>query len=207
MIVKVCGMRDSANIAQVVQAGADRIGFIFYEKSSRNAENPPQASTTVPRVGVFVDAAIDIVVQKCKDFGLSFIQLHGNESARYVSALRATLPHVKVIKAISVAGEDDIERCRQYEGVVDEFLFDTKCDSKGGSGRQFDWGMLQHYDGATPFLLSGGIGPGDASQVKAFDHRRCIGVDINSRFETAPAVKDTQAITEFINEIKNNKHI
>ncbi len=204
MIVKVCGLRDSTNVAQVVQAGASRIGFIFFEKSSRNVVNVPHVSSHVPRVGVFVDAPVETVVLKYQEFGLSFVQLHGNESVHYIKELRAALPHVKVTKAISVACDDDIDRYLMYEGLVDEFLFDTKCDTVGGSGRQFDWSVLKRYKGSTPFLLSGGIGPDDAHIVKAFNHPRCIGIDINSKFETAPALKDAQAITKFINEINND---
>jgi phosphoribosylanthranilate isomerase len=106
-----------------------------------------------------------------------------------------------LIKAISVSGQDDIATYKAYEGLVDYFLFDTKCPTVGGSGRQFDWSVLSAYDGETPFLLSGGIGPNDAERVKAFHHPKCIGIDLNSRFEIAPGMKDVAALRKFLNEL------
>ena len=106
-----------------------------------------------------------------------------------------------LIKAISVSGLDDIAAYKTYEGLVDYFLFDTKCPSVGGSGQQFDWTFLSAYDGDTPFLLSGGIGLNDAERVKSFHHPKCIGIDLNSRFELAPGLKDVSALYQFFNEL------
>ena len=106
------------------------------------------------------------------------------------------------MKAISVKSEEDIQRCKEYYGHADYFLFDTKTPMKGGSGEQFDWSVLQSYEGTTPFLLSGGIGPEDASRVRAFSHPRCIGIDINSRFEEEPAFKNVNMLRKFISEVR-----
>jgi phosphoribosylanthranilate isomerase len=108
---------------------------------------------------------------------------------------------VKVIKAISVSSRDDIAAYKDYADCVDYFLFDTKCPSVGGSGQQFDWSVLDAYDGEVPFLLSGGIGPDDAERVSNFHHPKCIGIDLNSKFETEPAMKDVAAIGKFLNEL------
>ena len=113
-------------------------------------------------------------------------------------------PNIKIIKALSVSSEESLQACKQYEGHVDMFLFDTCCDSYGGSGEQFDWKVLASYDGDTPFLLSGGIGPEDASRIKAFSHAQFAGIDLNSKFETAPALKDVEKLKTFIQEIRQD---
>lgn len=121
--------------------------------------------------------------------------------------LRSTLdpdirPGIKIIKAISVSDASDIQKYKEYVGAVDLFLFDTKCKTVGGSGQQFDWQVLEQYDGEVPFLLSGGIGPDDASRLHAFHHPKCIGIDLNSRFEIEPGVKDVEKLKGFLNEIQ-----
>ena len=148
-------MRDAENIRKVEAQGIDLMGFIFWPKSSRYvSERPAYLPTNCKRVGVFVDEDIETLKRIADDYALDFIQLHGHESADYCAQLKG----LKLIKAISVSGQDDIATYKTYEGHVDYFLFDTKCPSVGGSGRQFDWTVLSAYDGNTPFLLSGGIG-------------------------------------------------
>lgn len=213
MIVKVCGMRDAGNIREVEQLSTelsvvsdqqsiDMMGFIFWPKSSRYvSERPAYLPTEVRRVGVFVDAGLDEVVARVHDYALDAVQLHGKESPAYVARLRSVCPSVLLLKALSVAGRDDIAAYRPYEGVVDYFLFDTKCKTVGGSGQQFDWTVLDAYDGTTPFLLSGGIGPDDAEHVKAFRHPRLAGIDLNSRFEVSPAFKDVNKLKQFLEQL------
>lgn len=159
------------------------------------------------RVGVFVDDMPQNIVTRVYNYNLDYIQLHGNEPRETIENLRATLdpdikPGIKIIKAISVSTADDIQKYKEYVGAVDLFLFDTKCKTVGGSGEQFDWQVLEHYDGDTPFLLSGGIGPDDAERVKSFHHPQCIGIDLNSKFEIAPALKDVEKLQEFLEKIK-----
>jgi phosphoribosylanthranilate isomerase len=198
-IIKVCGMREADNIREVEIIGIDMMGFIFWPKSSRYvSERPAYLPTNCQRVGVFVNEVIERVKRIANDYALSLIQLHGNESPEYVGQLREW----KIIKAFNVATTDDIEQTNAYEGLADYFLFDTKGKSVGGNGEQFDWDILQHYKGDMPFLLSGGIGPEDAEHLKHWHHPKCIGIDINSRFEIAPAYKDTNKITTFINTIR-----
>lgn len=162
------------------------------------------------RVGVFVDDMPQNIVTRVYNYHLDYIQLHGNEPRETIENLRATLdpdiqPGIKIIKAISVSSAEDIQKYKEYVGAVDLFLFDTKCKTVGGSGEQFDWQVLEHYDGETPFLLSGGIGPEDVNRVKAFHHPKCIGIDLNSKFEIEPALKDVEKLKEFLKEIKKNK--
>jgi phosphoribosylanthranilate isomerase len=197
-LIKVCGMRDAENIREVEALGIDLMGFIFWPKSSRYvSERPSYLPKKCKRVGVFVNEDIEQVKHIAADYALDYIQLHGSESPGYVQQLHDW----QVIKAISVSSRDDIATFKDYEGLVDYFLFDTKCTCMGGSGQQFDWSVLDSYDGNTPFLLSGGIGPDDAERVKAFHHGKCIGIDLNSKFELSPALKDINKLQEFIKEL------
>ena len=199
-MIKVCGMRDAENIREVEALGIDLMGFIFWPKSSRYvSERPAYLPTNCKRVGVFVDEDIETVRRIADDYALDYIQLHGHESRAYCAQLKG----LKLIKAISVSGEDDIATYKTYEGLVDYFLFDTKCPSVGGSGQQFDWTVLADYVCETPFLLSGGIGPDDVERVKASHHSKCIGIDLNSRFEIAPGVKDINKLKDFLNALNN----
>ena len=198
MIIKVCGMREAENIREVEALGIDLMGFIFWEKSSRYIiKRPAYLPTKCKRVGVFVDEDIESVKRIADDYALDYIQLHGHESSDYCAQLQG----LHLIKAISVSSRNDIATYKTYEGLVEYFLFDTKCPSVGGSGQQFDWSVLSAYDGSTPFLLSGGIGPDDAERIKSFHHPQCIGIDLNSRFELAPGLKDVIKLQAFIKEL------
>lgn len=224
MKIKVCGMRDPENIHAVKELGIDFLGLIFWPKSSRYVKDITVRAGNIPdipielgmkngperhpaTVGVFVNEMPQTVVTHAYNYKLNYIQLHGEESPTYIDNLKRTLipdimPDIKVIKAISIREADDVKRWRQYKDHTDLILFDTKCDCVGGSGKQFDWSVLEGYDGDIPFLLSGGIGPEDAESVRRFSHPMCIGIDINSRFETAPAMKDISKLRTFINEIQ-----
>ena len=199
MIVKVCGMRDAENIRKVEALGIDLMGFIFWPKSSRYvSERPAYLPTKCKRVGVFVDEDVNTIKKLANDYALDYIQLHGSESPEYVQQLR----NWQVIKAFNIATTEDLEATKTYEGIVCYFLFDTKGKSVGGNGEKFDWSVLDEYHGETPFLLSGGIGPDDAERVKAFNHPKCAGFDLNSKFEVAPALKDINELKEFINKVR-----
>jgi len=204
-MIKVCGMREPDNIRAVDSLGINMMGFIFWPKSSRYVnpgDSPREVMETVSgihakRVGVFVDEDPGQVRRLADDFSLDYIQLHGQESPAYIFQLRG----LHVIKAFNIATEDDLLQTRPYEGIVDYFLFDTKGKSVGGNGEKFDWSVLSSYDGSTPFLLSGGIGPDDAERLRASHHEKCVGIDLNSRFEIAPGLKDVDALRKFLNEL------
>ena len=198
-LIKVCGMREAENIREAEALGIDWMGFIFWPQSSRYvAERPTYLPTRCKRVGVFVDEQIEQVRHIAEDYALDIIQLHGNESPEYAR----TLGGRTLIKAFNIATADDLSQTRPYEGLVDLFLFDTKGRAVGGNGEKFDWTVLNAYQGATPFLLSGGIGPDDAERIRAFRHPRCIGIDLNSRFEVSPAFKDVDLLREFVKNIR-----
>ena len=202
MIVKVCGMRDGDNIREVEQLSIDWMGFIFYPKSSRYvSEVPAYLPTKCKRVGVFVDASTDEIIKKIHDFSLDAIQLHGNEYPEQISHLLSLTSHLSIIKAFNIATAEDLKSTASYTGLADYFLFDTKGQSVGGNGEKFDWSVLDSYEGETPFLLSGGIGPDDAARVSSFRHPKCAGIDLNSKFESSPAYKDVTTLSRFLNEI------
>jgi len=223
MKIKVCGMRDGENIRRVSELGVDYIGMIFWPKSPRNVTMIPTHAGIIPdrasdlstlsplqspqKVGVFVDEMAQNIITRVVNYQLDVVQLHGKEQPTLIRNLRATLstdirPGLLFWKAISIGTAADLQQCQVYEDCVDAFVFDTRCASVGGSGRHFDWSLLDAYHGSKPFMLSGGIGPDDAIRVKAFSHPSCMGVDLNSRFETAPAVKDVEALQRFIAELR-----
>lgn len=232
LLIKVCGMRDTDNIHQVAQLDIDLMGFVFYPQSPRfvkmissnagvipdyseerlryaNADTQPTATNAnePQRVGVFVDEMPQTIVTRIYNHRLQYVQLHGEESPTMIDNLKRTLipdiaPDIKVIKALNVASREDVARYKDYEGVVDLFLFDTRCPTMGGSGKQFDWDVLGAYNGHTPFLLSGGIGPDDAYRVRQFDHPMLAGIDLNSRFETEPGRKDVERLGAFIQQVR-----
>ena len=197
-------MREPKNIEQVAQLGVDMMGFIFYPKSPRYVSYVlarSDADRKVCRVGVFVNDSIPEILDKIHSFSLNAVQMHGNESRELCEQLREANGDIKIIKAISVSNAGDIQKYKEYVGAVDYFLFDTKCKTVGGSGQQFDWQILDEYDGDVPFLLSGGIGPEDAFRIRTFHHSQCVGIDLNSRFEIEPGVKDVEKLNKFLNEI------
>lgn len=217
--IKVCGMREPENIRALNALDVDMMGLIFYPKSPRYVRSIPVSAGIVPDraasllrpraklVGVFVNEMPQTVVTHAYNYRLDYIQLHGNETPTYIDNLKRTLipdilPDVKIIKAISIREADDVKRWRQYEGHIDLLLFDTKCKTVGGSGEQFDWSVLSAYDGDIPFLLSGGIGPQDAESIKQFKHPMFAGIDVNSKFEDAPAHKDINKLQNFISSIR-----
>ena len=194
------------------------IGLIFYPPSPRYVQQfssgagiipdyAPDMGKTPLRVGVFVDDMPQNIVTRVYNYKLDYIQLHGNEPRETLENLRATIdpdikPNIQIIKAISVSSAEDIKKYKEYVGAADLFLFDTKCKTVGGSGEQFDWQVLQAYDGDVPFLLSGGIGPDDAERVRNFQHPKCIGIDLNSKFEIEPALKDVEKLKQFLVKVK-----
>ena len=198
MIVKVCGMRDTENIREVEALGIDLMGFIFWPKSSRYVSTlPSYLPEKAKRVGVFVDEEIEVVKKIAQEYALHFIQLHGNETPDYCAQLK----DYKLIKAFNIATADDFVMTKSYETLVDYFLFDTKGKSVGGNGTKFDWSVLADYHGTTPFILSGGIGPDDAACIRNIHHPQLAGIDLNSRFEIDPGLKNVDTLKLFLSEL------
>ena len=200
MIVKVCGMRDSENIRAIEQTKADLMGFIFLPKSPRFVASLPEyMPKKQKRVGVFVNASLEQILAKAQKFSLEYIQLHGDEPPAFCSELKNR--GLKVIRALRIANADDIIRAESYN-MSDLMIFDTKTELYGGSGKKFNWQLLENYKGCVPFLLSGGIRSDTFEEIKAFFHPQFAGIDLNSGFEISPALKDVGKLNNFIEKIK-----
>lgn len=201
-------MREPDNIRNVAKTGVTWMGMIFWPKSSRYVSDLSAADAIpdgITRVGVFVNQPNEEIARIADRCRLDIIQLHGSESVADIMALRKMLPEdTKVMKAISVSDTNDVKKAECYADVVDILLFDTKCQTVGGSGKQFDWSVLDGYNGALPFLLSGGIDPDDAERLSSFHHPKMIGIDLNSRFETAPGIKAAAPLASFIKEVSSH---
>ncbi len=201
--IKICGLTDIDNICRLLFLEPDYMGFIFYPKSPRYVEgklNPDMLSVippTVKRSGVFVNATEVEIRNAVKRYGLNAIQLHGNEKPRHCAQLRDM--GVEVIKAFHIEDEHDFEDAAAYTEVVDYYLFDTKTPDYGGSGRGFDWQLILRQPLRTPWILSGGIGPDNI--IEAAQSGASI-IDLNSRFESSPGIKDYDRLREAIDRVR-----
>lgn len=200
-------MRQPDNIRGVLAAEPDFIGYIFYPKSKRYVgENPTMeifdlVPESTQKVAVFVNETVEQVQRICKQFTITFAQLHGNESPEYCRQIKHA--GIRVIKAFAVDQNFNFKSLNAYQAEVDYFLFDTKGKLPGGTGLKFDWSVLENYQLSVPFLLSGGIGPDDEAALNAFAHEQLVGLDINSGFELEPALKDEQKVKAFVEAIRS----
>jgi phosphoribosylanthranilate isomerase len=210
MIIKVCGMREQENILQLIESTSpDLMGMIFYGQSSRFVENEQvdfafykQLQQT--KVGVFVNADLDYVLQKINGFNLDYVQLHGDETVGFIRDIKTVSP-IKIIKVFRVGEAIDWEELQAFEAVVDLFLFDTQTQKFGGSGKQFDWSILEKYPFQKEFLLSGGVDEGSIETLQALAVKipQLLGVDINSKFEIQPGLKDIEKVRSFVKKMRN----
>lgn len=201
MSIKICGMADPDNIRSVAALTPMLMGFIFYDRSLRTAigldeEVVRDLPDYIHPVAVFVDESVDCIIATCERYGIKIVQLHGSESPQMCRKLRAK--GYTVFKAMGIADEADMAALRPYDGVADVMVLDAKTSAHGGSGRKFAWDLLDSYDLETPFFLSGGIGPDDVDAIVAAMRPGMVGIDINSRFETAPGRKNIGALANFI---------
>jgi phosphoribosylanthranilate isomerase len=231
MKIKVCGMRDAENIQAVAALPIDYMGFIFYEKSPRYVTHPNagrvQNPASVKKVGVFVNEKIEIIVQKVIEYQLEAVQLHGNETNDFIKTLKigilkkfqqstevlpshacSLMAHCAqgkdlgwaIIKSISIFEKNDFEKINDYPDA-DFLLLDTKTPQHGGSGQKFDWTLLDGIDFPKPFFLSGGIALEDVEAIKALKINNLYGLDLNSKFEIEPALKDVGKLEKFIRAV------
>jgi phosphoribosylanthranilate isomerase len=192
MKIKVCGLKHPENIASVAALSPDYMGFIFYKNSPRfiddvNDEILKKIPAGIAKTAVFVNETPGNINKLISAYNFDIIQLHGDESPDFCCSFR---DKVKVVKAFGLTDDFDFEQLKDYINKVDFFLFDAKTDLYGGSGNIFDWSVLDEYNLEIPFFLSGGISLENIEQIKNINHPQLYGVDLNSKFESLPGVKD-----------------
>ncbi|RAJ22060.1 phosphoribosylanthranilate isomerase [Gelidibacter algens] len=229
--IKICGMKHPANITEIAALQPEYLGFIFYEKSSRFFNgNMPQLPQGTKKVGVFVNASMDEILEKVETYSLDVVQLHGEESPEFCSQLKRhfeenidnvnaikneRLPchasndsKIDIVKVFSIKDHFNFDQLQPYELVCDYFLFDTKGKLPGGNGYTFNWDVLKNYPSTKPYFLSGGIGLEETDNITAFlqgnASKYCYAIDVNSKFESEPGLKDLKILKEFKNKIKPN---
>jgi phosphoribosylanthranilate isomerase len=195
MKIKICGMREPMNIQEVASLSPDYMGFVFYQQSPRYVGEHltmPDISIAIQRVGVFVNAKKNEMVEAANTFGLDYLQLHGTETPQQCEALRKD--GYKLIKAFGVNDDFDFNAIVPYEPFVDFVLFDTKGKYYGGNATSFDWRNLDRYNQAKPFFLSGGLSEQNLASVKSLLDMNLHALDLNSGVESRPGVKDIAMI-------------
>jgi phosphoribosylanthranilate isomerase len=206
--LKVCGMKLPDNIQAVAALEPDYLGFIFFRDSKRFVDGlTPSFVKNLPsgirRTGVFVNEELNKVAELAILYGLNAVQLHGQEPAKYCIALKGLLADagIELIKAFGVDEHFDFSTLNAYSNIADYFLFDTQTPDHGGSGKTFNWALLENYKLNKPYFLSGGIGPDSVEQLKQINDPRLYAIDVNSKFELAPGLKNTERLKDFKNKL------
>ena len=198
-------MKYIENIKSVADLNPDYLGFIFYEHSQRNFKGViPSLPKSIKKTGVFVNEKVSIVLSTIKKYQLEAVQLHGDESVPYIQDLKSQFSNkIEIIKVVGLNTTVQFEQLIPFEKEVDYFLFDTKGKERGGNGIQFDWSVLNTYPFSKPFFLSGGIGPNDIESIKEIEKKGLpiFAVDINSKFEDKPGLKNSLKVINFKNQL------
>lgn len=206
MRLKICGMREAENIRQALTLQPDYMGFIFYEKSSRFVGDDLDEDLlnsfpfTTRKVGVFVNSTAAYILEKVKKYNLDYVQLHGEELPDFCRNLK--LKGVNIIKAFSVDTDFNFGKLQNYKPYCDFFLFDTKGKQRGGNGTTFDWSILNKYDNEKPFFLAGGINLENIHDALEINGLKIHSLDVNSKFEISPALKDIEKLEELVRILK-----
>lgn len=205
MKIKVCGLRDRENIKGVAALEPDYMGFIFYGLTPRFVNNMPVENisdlpSAIIKTAVFVNETTENISATIDKYKFGAIQLHGSEGPELCAIFKG---RVKVIKAFGLNEDFDFDKLYAYADHVDFFLFDTKTAIHGGSGQAFDWSILDNYELDIPFFLSGGLSLDNLDEVRNITHPQFYGVDLNSRFETEPAMKDIEELKKAFGIIKH----
>jgi len=203
--VKICGMKYPENMEEVGFLQPDFFGFIFYDKSPRFFEGSiPNIDKSILKVGVFVNATFEEIEEKVNQFQLDLVQLHGEETPEFCFKIENKL--VKVIKALSLHNKFNFNSLNKFKKSCSYFLFDTKGKKYGGNGKSFNWNILENYSLDKPYFLSGGIGLENTTDLKEFLKKeytkKCYAIDLNSKFEIEPGLKDTTTLKDFFRYIK-----
>jgi phosphoribosylanthranilate isomerase len=206
MKIKVCGLKCQSNIEELTHLPIDYMGFIFYNKSPRYLDEDLSSDFVksipkrIKKTGVFVNENIYSIFNRIAHYDLDMVQLHGDETSELCAELK---PHVKVMKAFQIQDGLDFKQLESYLSVVDYFLFDSPTANYGGSGKQFNWQLLKNYNYNIPFFLSGGISEDHIEEIKLLNIPQLIAIDINSKFETEPGLKNIEHIKQFISKLNS----
>lgn len=199
-------MKYPENINEISQMKIDFMGFIFYAPSKRDVSNfleieaVNSLTSSISKVGVFVNEKIEVILETVNKYSLNYIQLHGEESPEFCQSLKEK--GEKIIKAFAIHSDFDFQILKRYEQVVDYFLFDTAGVLKGGNGTAFDWQILGNYSLEVPFILSGGIGLTNIESALSIEHPQLVGLDLNSQLELEPGLKSIEITQEIMNKIQ-----
>lgn len=208
MKTKICGMKYPDNILEVGALLPDYMGFIFWEKSARYFDGHiPDLPKSIKKTGVFVNETVENIIEKVQKYDLQAVQLHGKESVEFCLNLKTQLAaDIEIIKVFSVADDFDFSVLAPFEAVCDYFLFDTKGKLPGGNGTTFDWKVLENYPSTKPFFLSGGIGIEEIDAVNAIlkTNLPVYAIDVNSKFEIEPGLKNVQLCKDALKRIDTN---
>ena len=209
MRIKVCGMTQIEQVDKLADLGVTFAGFIFYPKSPRYVfkhmtTTQIRKENNINKVGVFVNAPVEEVLHMVDECRLHMVQLHGDESPKYCEKIA---DYVSVVKAFRLSDNDSVQwMIKPFMDVCDMFMFDTMGAGYGGTGKKFDWNMLQGQTIGKPFFLSGGIEPGDEEKLKTFTTepvaKALFAIDINSQFELAPGIKQLDKVRLFADNLK-----
>lgn len=198
------------NTSEVAKLQPDYMGFIFYEGSPRNHKEPtPSVPANTKKVGVFVNADNAFISEKIKNEKIDVVQLHGEETPEYCDNLKTKFPTLEIWKVFRIRDEFDFQKLEHYEDVADKYLFDTMAKKRGGTGLSFNWEVLKKYSSTKEFILSGGIGPYDVEKLRAILATKLPihGIDINSKFEIEPALKNIDKLQQFISELDSEDNL
>jgi len=207
MKIKVCGLKYPSNIEELIDLPIDYMGMIFYKKSPRfideifKKELIEKIPQTIKKVGVFVNENKELIIENILNYKLNLIQLHGNERPEDCLDISH---HAKIIKAFQIKTDFNFNLLEPYIPFVDYFLFDTATENFGGSGQTFNWQILKHYSYNIPFFLSGGIDENHAEEINKLRFPKLAAVDINSKFEISPGLKNISKIKQFISKLNTN---
>ncbi len=205
LLVKVCGMKEEQNILQLLELPIQYIGHIFYHKSARYVGDLANITIAngIKKAGVFVNSDFDEIIKAAERFNLNSIQLHGHEPLELATALKSK--DFEVIKAFGIDEDFDWKQLEPYIGNVDYFLFDSKSPAYGGTGVTFNWQKLKEYPFETPYFLSGGLSLENLQEAVNFEDNKLIGLDLNSKFEIEPGLKDIEKLKLALKTIRNEQ--
>ena len=205
LLIKVCGMREQDNILQLLELPIHYMGHIFYKKSARYVGNLENLDTSknIKKTGVFVNSSIAEILESVNRLSLKVVQLHGDETAETASALKSE--GLEVIKAFGIDEEFDWSQLEPFVEHVDFFLFDSKSPAYGGTGKAFNWQKLKEYPFEKPYFLSGGLSLENLEEAINFEDKRLVGLDLNSKFEIEPGLKDIEKLKLALKTIRNEQ--